>query len=337
MGKLNKGQRLGRGLGALLPSEDIQSATDTNADKLIGNVLELPLDQITENPYQPRTVFNEEALNELASSIKELGVIQPITVRKISNGKYEIVAGERRYRACRELGMESVPVIEMNVGDARGYELSVLENIQRENLNPIEEAESYLMLMEVYGYTQEKLSEKLGKTRSSVSNKMRILKLPASVKEMVKKGEISYGHARTLLSLSDEKKIEEAAKEIINKGYSVRETERRVKVLINKENSSEKFSGDLGSRGKESENESQNKNLNDKENNDFSEKEYNAYEESYEEKDSEKLFLEGKLREFFESSVEIKGNLHGNGKIEIKFHDYEELERIIGLLNIDFD
>ena len=300
-------------------------------------LLNLKIDKIVTNSNQPRKYFDNGKMSELKDSIKNSGLLQPITVRKISNGKYEIVAGERRYRACRELGMESIPVIEMNVGDARGYELSVLENIQRENLNPIEEAESYLMLMEVYGYTQEKLSEKLGKTRSSVSNKMRILKLPASVKEMVKKGEISYGHARTLLSLSDEKKIEAAAKEIINKGYSVRETERRVKVLINKENSSEKFSGDLGSRGKESENESQNKNLNDKENNDFSEKEYNAYEESYEEKDSEKLFLEGKLREFFESSVEIKGNLHGNGKIEIKFHDYEELERIIGLLDINFD
>ena len=303
----------------------------------IMKLLNLKIDKIVTNSNQPRKYFDNEKMSELKDSIKNSGLLQPITVRKISNGKYEIVAGERRYRACRELGMESIPVIEMNVGDARGYELSVLENIQRENLNPIEEAESYLMLMEVYGYTQEKLSEKLGKTRSSVSNKMRILKLPASVKEMVKKGEISYGHARTLLSLSDEKKIEEAAKEIINKGYSVRETERRVKVLINKGNSSEKFSGDLGSRGKESENESQNKNLNGKENNDFSEKEYNAYEESYEEKDSEKLFLEGKLREFFESSVEIKGNLHGNGKIEIKFHDYEELERIIGLLDINFD
>ena len=300
-------------------------------------LLNLKIDKIVTNSNQPRKYFDNGKMSELKDSIKNSGLLQPITVRKISNGKYEIVAGERRYRACRELGMENIPVIEMNVGDARGYELSVLENIQRENLNPIEEAESYLMLMEVYGYTQEKLSEKLGKTRSSVSNKMRILKLPASVKEMVKKGEISYGHARTLLSLSDEKKIEEAAKEIIKKGYSVRETERRVKVLINKGNSSEKFSGDLGSRGKESENESQNKNLNDKKNNDFSEKEYNGYEEGYEEKDSEKLFLEGKLREFFESSVEIKGNLHGNGKIEIKFHDYEELERIIGLLDVNFD
>ena len=300
-------------------------------------LLNLKIDKIVTNSNQPRKYFDNGKMSELKDSIKNSGLLQPITVRKISNGKYEIVAGERRYRACRELGMENIPVIEMNVGDARGYELSVLENIQRENLNPIEEAESYLMLMEVYGYTQEKLSEKLGKTRSSVSNKMRILKLPASVKEMVKKGEISYGHARTLLSLSDEKKIEAAAKEIINKGYSVRETERRVKFLINKGNSSDALSGSLDSRGKESENESQNKNLNDKENNDFSEKEYNAYEESYEEKDSEKLFLEGKLREFFESSVEIKGNLHGNGKIEIKFHDYEELERIIGLLDINFD
>ena len=300
-------------------------------------LLNLKIDKIVANSNQPRKYFDNGKMSELKDSIKNSGLLQPITVRKISNGKYEIVAGERRYRACRELGMESVPVIEMNVGDARGYELSVLENIQRENLNPIEEAESYLMLMEVYGYTQEKLSEKLGKTRSSVSNKMRILKLPASVKEMVKKGEISYGHARTLLSLSDEKKIEEAAKEIINKGYSVRETERRVKVLINKGNSSDILSGSLDSRGKESENESQNKNLNDKENNDFSEKEYNGYEEGYEEKDGEKLFLEDKLREFFESSVEIKGNLHGNGKIEIKFHDYEELERIIGLLDINFD
>jgi stage 0 sporulation protein J len=300
-------------------------------------LLNLKIDKIVTNSNQPRKYFDNGKMSELKDSIKNSGLLQPITVRKISNGKYEIVAGERRYRACRELGMENIPVIEMNVGDARGYELSVLENIQRENLNPIEEAESYLMLMEVYGYTQEKLSEKLGKTRSSVSNKMRILKLPASVKEMVKKGEISYGHARTLLSLSDEKKIEAAAKEIINKGYSVRETERRVKFLINKGNSSDALSGSLDSRGKESENKSQNKNLTDKENNDFSEKEYNGYEEGYEEKDGEKLFLEGKLREFFESSVEIKGNLHGNGKIEIKFHNYEELERIIGLLDINFD
>ena len=309
-------------------------------------LLNLKIDRIVTNSNQPRKYFDNEKMSELKDSIKSSGLIQPITVRKISNGKYEIVAGERRYRACRELGMENISAIEISVGDARGYELSVLENIQREDLNPIEEAESYLMLMEVYGYTQEKLSEKLGKTRSSLSNKMRILKLPGSVKEMVKKGEISYGHARTLLSLSDQKKIESAAKEIIDKGYSVRETEKRVKVLMNKEKFSDVLPDDKQDRKKEAGNNSLNSenfhetdkiNITDNQETDFSEKKDSLHIESHEEKDSEKLFLEDKLREFFESSVEIKGNLHGNGKIEIKFHDYEELERIIGLMNIDFD
>ena len=309
-------------------------------------LLNLKIDRIVTNSNQPRKYFDNEKMSELKDSIKNSGLIQPITVRKISNGKYEIIAGERRYRACRELGMENISAIEISVGDARGYELSVLENIQREDLNPIEEAESYLMLMEVYGYTQEKLSEKLGKTRSSLSNKMRILKLPGSVKEMVKKGEISYGHARTLLSLSDQKKIESAAKEIIDKGYSVRETEKRVKVLMNKEKFSDVLPDDKQDRKKEAGNNSLNSenfhetdkiNITDNQETDFSEKKDSLHIESHEKKDSEKLFLEDKLREFFESSVEIKGNLHGNGKIEIKFHDYEELERIIGLMNIDFD
>ena len=309
-------------------------------------LLNLKIDRIVTNSNQPRKYFDNEKMSELKDSIKNSGLIQPITVRKISNGKYEIIAGERRYRACRELGMENISAIEISAGDARGYELSVLENIQREDLNPIEEAESYLMLMEVYGYTQEKLSEKLGKTRSSLSNKMRILKLPGSVKEMVKKGEISYGHARTLLSLSDQKKIESAAKEIIDKGYSVRETEKRVKVLTNKEKFSDVLPDDKQDRKKEAGNNSLNSenfhetgkiNVTDNQETDCSEKEDSPHIESHEEKDSEKLFLEDKLREFFESGVEIKGNLHGNGKIEIKFHDYEELERIIGLMNIDFD
>jgi stage 0 sporulation protein J len=312
----------------------------------IMKLLNLKIDRIVTNSNQPRKYFDNEKMSELKASIKSSGLIQPITVRKISNGKYEIIAGERRYRACRELGMENISAIEISAGDARGYELSVLENIQREDLNPIEEAESYLMLMEVYGYTQEKLSEKLGKTRSSLSNKMRILKLPGSVKEMVKKGEISYGHARTLLSLSEQKKIEETAKEIIDKGYSVRETEKRVKVIMNKE----KFPDILFSNQQDKKKETGNNNLNsekfhetdkinvtDNQEIDFSEKKDSPHIESHEEKDSEKLFLEDKLREFFESGVEIKGNLHGNGKIEIKFHDYEELERIIGLMNIDFD
>ena len=291
----------------------------------------LKIDRIIANSNQPRKYFDKDKMSELKESIKNSGLLQPITVRKISGGKYEIIAGERRYRACRELGMEDIPAIEINTGDARGYELSVLENIQREDLNPIEEAESYLMLMEVYGYTQEKLSEKLGKNRSSLSNKIRILKLPGNVKELVKKRELSYGHARTLLALSDEKQIIELAKEVIEKKYSVRETEKKVKIILEKNTFSNlPFSNILSNKRRKSENE-------DTDLEKFSKKENEINKESYKEKDAEKVFLENKLREFFESSVEIKGNLHENGKIEIKFHDYEELERIIGLLNIDFD
>ena len=294
-------------------------------------LLTLKIDRIIANSNQPRKYFNKEKMSELKESIKKSGLLQPITVRKISGGKYEIIAGERRYRACRELGMENIPAIEINTGDARGYELSVLENIQREDLNPIEEAESYLMLMEVYGYTQEKLSEKLGKNRSSLSNKIRILKLPGNVKELVKKRELSYGHARTLLALSDEKQIIELAKEVIEKKYSVRETEKKVKIILEKNTFSNfSFSNILSDKRRKTENK-------DTHLEKFSEKENETNKESYKEKDAEKVFLENKLREFFESTVEIKGNLHENGKIEIKFHNYEELERIIGLLNIDFD
>jgi len=294
-------------------------------------LLTLKIDRIIANSNQPRKYFDKDKMSELKESIKNSGLLQPITVRKISGGKYEIIAGERRYRACRELGMENIPAVEINTGDARGYELSVLENIQREDLNPIEEAESYLMLMEVYGYTQEKLSEKLGKNRSSLSNKIRILKLPLDVKELVKKRELSYGHARTLLALSDEKQIIELAKEVIEKKYSVRETEKKVKIILEKNTFSNfSFSNILSDKRRKTENK-------DTHLEKFSEKENETNKESYKEKDAEKVFLENKLREFFESSVEIKGNLHENGKIEIKFHDYEELERIIGLLNIDFD
>ena len=294
-------------------------------------LLTLKMDRNIANSNQPRKYFDKDKMSELKESIKNSGLLQPITVRTISGGKYEIIAGARRYRACRELGMENIPAIEINTGDARGYELSVLENIQREDLNPIEEAESYLMLMEVYGYTQEKLSEKLGKNRSSLSNKIRILKLPGNVKELVKSRELSYGHARTLLALSDEKQIIELAKEVIEKKYSVRETEKKVKIILEKNTFSNfSFSNILSDKRRKTENK-------DTHLEKFSEKENEINKESHEKKDAEKVFLENKLREFFESSVEIKGNLHENGKIEIKFHDYEELERIIGLLNIDFD
>ena len=176
------------------------------------------LNKIITNPNQPRKYFSEEKMEELKESIKNNGLIQPIIVRKVENtvqNKYEIIAGERRYRACKSLGFESVQCVVIQAGDSKSYEYSVLENIQRENLNPIEEAESYVMLMEVYGYTQENMAQKLGKTRSSISNKIRLLKLPEAIKSYVRIGELSYGHARTLLGLKDNFEIDKITKKII--------------------------------------------------------------------------------------------------------------------------
>ncbi len=274
-------------------------------------LLSLNVDEIMVNSNQPRKYFDEGKISELAESIKNNGLIQPVTVRKTASGKYEIVAGERRYRACRQLGIDRIPAIEVAASDMKGYELALIENIQRVDLNPVEEAESYLMLMEIYGYTQEKLADKLGKTRSSLSNKLRILKLPLNVKEMLKKGEISYGHARTLLGLQNTEKIEEMAMEIIKNGYSVREVEKKVKILL--ETKKEKSFGNI-----------------DK-------KEISSKRSEKREVSDERNFIEDNLRKFFESSVHIKGNLSGEGKIEISFSGYEELERIIGLLNIEFE
>lgn len=282
-------------------------------------LLKIKLDKIITNPNQPRKYFDEEKLEELKESIKNNGLIQPIVVRKIdegyNKGKYEIIAGERRYRACILLNLEEIDVLQIEAGNLKSYEFSVLENIQRENLNPIEEAESYVMLMQVYKYTQEKLAEKLGKTRSSISNKIRILNLPENVKEIVKKGEISYGHARTLLSLNSREKMEELAKKIVDKKYSVREVEKIVK----------KYNEDSEKRVKLFEVQREITNNN----------EYN--DNNTNEMDSEKLFLEEKLREFFDTKVNIKGKLQENGKIEIEFYSYEDLEKIIELIGINFE
>lgn len=273
----------------------------------------IDLDKIRVNPNQPRKYFDNEKMEELKESIKNNGLIQPIIVRKIETGKdrgkYEIIAGERRFKACSLLKMRTIPCIIINANDSRSYEYAVLENIQREDLNPIEEAESYVMLMEVYGYTQEKLSEKLGKNRSSISNKIRLLKLPEKVKETVSKGNLSYGHARALLSVPDEKVLEELAERAEKKKYSVREVENLVKKYNGKEQDRNKENLDI---------------IND-ENMEITTN------------DDEKIFLEKKLAEFFESRVKIKGNLHNQGKIEIDFYDYEDLGRIIELLNINFE
>ncbi len=286
-------------------------------------LIQIDIEKIEANPNQPRKQFDEEKLAELSESIKNNGLLQPITVKRTSSGKYEIVAGERRYRACKRAGITHVPVIEIKVGDMKGYELALMENIQRVDLNPIEEAESYLMLTEVYGYTQEKLAEKLGKTRSSLSNKMRILKLPEKVKEMVKLGKLSYGHARTLLALNNEDKIIKMAEEISEKGYSVRETEEKVKSQSSK-----------GMSEKENNHEIHIPHIKP----DMERKEKMTEEEGYDTGNIGELkYIEDKLREFFESKVQIRGNLHGSGRIEINFDGYSDVSRIIGLLDIDFE
>lgn len=233
MGKLNKGQRLGRGLGALLPSEDIQSASDTNADKLIGNVLELPLDQITENPYQPRTIFSEEALSELASSIKELGVIQPITVRKIDTQKYELISGERRWRASKMAGFTTIPAFIRIANDEESLMMALVENIQRQDLDPIEVALSYNRMIEELNLTQEQMSERVGKKRSTITNYLRLLKLDPIIQTGIRDGFITMGHGRALINIEDKEQQLELYNRIVAQDLSVRDTEQAVQQLKN--------------------------------------------------------------------------------------------------------
>ena len=302
MGKLNKGQRLGRGLGALLPSEDIQSATDTNADKLIGNVLELPLDQITENPYQPRTVFNEEALNELASSIKELGVIQPITVRKVDTQKYELISGERRWRASKIAGLTTIPAFIRIANDEESLMMALVENIQRQDLDPIEVALSYNRMREELNLTQEQMSERVGKKRSTITNYLRLLKLDPIIQTGIRDGFISMGHGRALINIEEREEQLEVYNRIIAQDLSVRDTEQAVQQLKNpqkvavitpKQEKEDTFSSELPSYIKEN--------------------------------------IEG-LRERLGKGVVVKIDKTGKGKLEIPFKTEEEFNRIQKIL-----
>lgn len=272
---------------------------------------DISLKNIIVNTNQPRKYFEEEKLLELMESIKNNGLIQPIILRKMDNNKYEIVAGERRYRATTLLGAETIKAIVIEAGDSKSYEYALLENIQRENLNVIEEAEGYLMLMDIYGYTQEELSKKLGKPRVSISNKIRILKLPEVIKEYVKKGELSYGQARALLGIRNNNDLLEIGKKVVEKNYNV----RKVENIVKKYNESE---------------EEKIKIFKDKIRENFN---VNNYHRESEERD----FLEEKLKEFFETKVVVKGDLMTGGKIEIDFFDYEDLTRIVELLNINFE
>ena len=233
MAKATRKQALGRGLSALLkdPENDIKSAEDKNADKLVGHIVELELSSIEVNPFQPRTSFNEESLKELASSIRELGVIQPITVRKLDFDKYQLVSGERRYRASKLVGLKTVPAYIRIANDQESLEMALVENIQRQDLDPIEISLSYQRLIDEIQLTQEQLSERIGKNRSTIANYLRLLKLDPIIQTGMRDGFLSMGHGRALINIDDTQKQLDIYEKIIQKSLSVRETEQLVREL----------------------------------------------------------------------------------------------------------
>lgn len=232
MAKATKKRALGRGLSALLTeTAEVNSAEDKNADKLVGNIIEIELDSIEMNPFQPRTYFDEEALRELANSIKQLGVIQPITVRKLASNKFQLVSGERRFRASKLIGNKKVPAYIRLANDQEMLEMALVENIQRKNLDPIEVALSYQRLIDEIQLTQEELSVRVGKKRSTVTNYLRLLKLDPIIQTGMRDGFISMGHGRALISIFNTENQLTVYEKIVRDKLSVRQTEELVKSL----------------------------------------------------------------------------------------------------------
>ncbi|MCX5695901.1 MAG: ParB/RepB/Spo0J family partition protein [Candidatus Omnitrophica bacterium] len=211
---------LGKGITALIPEKEAAAKNE---------ILYVQSDQIKPNPFQPREEFNQEHIAELAQSIKEKGVIQPLLVRRRGDN-YELIAGERRLRACNLLGLKEIPLIVKDVDDRDALEYALIENIQRESLNPIEEAHAYQHLIDKFQVTQEKISEAMGKARTTIANTLRLLKLPHEIQEELKKGRISFAHGRALLEIEDANTQRRLTQEIISKGLSVRELENLIKT-----------------------------------------------------------------------------------------------------------
>jgi ParB family chromosome partitioning protein len=219
---------LGRGLDALIPTSVIPTEIKTQAGVIAADRDEIDINNISANPKQPRTVFDEDQLTELALSIKEVGLLQPPVVRSIGNGKYQLIMGERRFRAAKLAGLKSIPVIIRQTSDDQLLREALVENIHRSQLNPLEEAAAYQQLLNDFGYTHDELASKLSKSRPVITNTMRLLNLPAGVQRRVAAGVISAGHARALLSLTDEKEIENLANRIVSEGLTVRAVEEIV-------------------------------------------------------------------------------------------------------------
>lgn len=277
-------KRLGRGLDFLIPS-----SLETQAD----SVSQIQITQIKKNRFQPREVFDEDRHKELASSIKENGVIQPILVRQ-EGGQYELIAGERRLRACSSLGHETIPAIILNISDAQLLEFALVENIQREDLNPMEEARAFQMFVQFQGLTHEDIANRIGKHRTYVTNSLRLLDLPSRIQDEVSRGTISTGHARALLGLSTEKEMFLALEAILNDRLNVRKTEELVKVMTGQK-------GPPPPLAKTST------------------------------RPPHILSLEKKLREHFNTRVEIQLKGSNKGRVSFSFHSEKDLGRLFDL------
>lgn len=296
MAKATKKQALGRGLSALLndPENDIKSASDKNADKVVGSIVELDIDAIEVNPFQPRTNFNEETLQELSTSIKELGVIQPITVRKMEFNQYQLVSGERRLRASKLAGLEKIPAYIRIANDQESLEMALVENIQRQDLDPIEISLSYQRLIDEINITQEQLSDRVGKKRSTITNYLRLLKLDPIIQTGMRDGFVSMGHGRALINIENKKDQLEIYEKVITNNLSVRETEKLVREY---------------QTGKEQK----------------TEKTTTSEVPEYISKNVEEL------TEYFSSKVDVKVAKNGKGKFIIPFHSKEDFLRLTKL------
>ena len=284
---------LGRGLDALISTEEVKTSGSSSIN-------EIELSKISVNPNQPRREFDPVALQELADSIAEIGIIQPITLRQLSEDSYQIIAGERRYRASIQAGLKAVPAYIRTADDENVMEMALIENIQREDLNSLEIALAYQHLLEQYGLTQERLSERVGKKRTTIANYLRLLKLPALIQVALKNKEIDMGHARALLALDDPKTQIRIFNEIQSQGYSVRKVEEIVKALSSGESVESGGKKIRPNGGKLSE---------------------------------EYMILQKHLCGFFGSKVQLSCTSKGKGKISIPFNNEEDLERIMEILD----
>ncbi len=295
-----KKRALGKGLSALLknPDTDITSAESIeNSTKIVGSISELPLDKIEVNPFQPRTDFDEDALQELAISIKELGVIQPITVRKLGYDMFQLISGERRFRATQIAGLNSIPVYIRIANDQEMLEMALVENIQREQLNPVEVALSYQRLIDECKLTQEKMSERVGKKRSTITNYLRLLKLPAEILSALKKEDISMGHARALINVNNTETQMNIFRDAVSNKFTVREIEQIVK--------------DFGNTNYTKTSRNRTKSI----------------------PTFEHQKISNDLSHCLGKEVKLKVLKSGKGKVEIKFNSDEELDEIIKKIN----